>query len=171
MVTRDGSWRLSWLLLLSIGCIVGIFLSGLLLLRVDNSIVSDPRQLDLPTRDAYVLRTGCSALIQSLRGHGDDKDGVFHWHDGVVIATKIQGREKDVVQLKQSLCLLTEAYNRHLHYDIIVFATLPIPEAQVTEFQQVVHQSKLTVVRNHPKTIAEVVHDMPADQRAYLPTM
>eukprot|EP00588_Corethron_pennatum_P035357 CAMPEP_0194346750 /NCGR_PEP_ID=MMETSP0171-20130528/105600_1 /TAXON_ID=218684 /ORGANISM="Corethron pennatum, Strain L29A3" /LENGTH=499 /DNA_ID=CAMNT_0039113911 /DNA_START=127 /DNA_END=1628 /DNA_ORIENTATION=+ len=73
----------------------------------------------------------------------------FPRHDGVVIATKVHSN-KSMNDLKQMLCLLTAAYNRHHHYDIVVFTTLPFTPEEITSLQDFVSPAALRVYKDSP---------------------
>jgi hypothetical protein len=70
----------------------------------------------------------------------------FEAQPRVVIATKIHG-PPHIPQLKQSLCLLMAAYNNHrnLHYDIVVFTTLPVSQIDEADLQEIVNPAHLTI--------------------------
>eukprot|EP00558_Chaetoceros_sp_UNC1202_P002233 CAMPEP_0197259100 /NCGR_PEP_ID=MMETSP1429-20130617/83345_1 /TAXON_ID=49237 /ORGANISM="Chaetoceros sp., Strain UNC1202" /LENGTH=353 /DNA_ID=CAMNT_0042723299 /DNA_START=32 /DNA_END=1093 /DNA_ORIENTATION=- len=70
-------------------------------------------------------------------------------YDGVVIATKVLW-SKDRHILKEMFCLLNAAYNRHVHYDLLVFTTEPWTEEEIHELAHVVSPAKLTVVVEGP---------------------
>ena len=69
----------------------------------------------------------------------------FERHDGVVIATKLHGMHQ-LHLLEQSLCLLHQAYNNRVLYDIVVFTTEPLTPKAVESVQSLVAPAKLTVV-------------------------
>jgi hypothetical protein len=94
------------------------------------------------------------------------KGPFFRRHNGAVVATKVVGPEA-LDELKQSLCLFTAAYNRHLNYDIVVFTTLPWHPSQVRDLQDVVSNANLTVALEGPP-LKDQVAKMRPDERDYL---
>jgi hypothetical protein len=68
----------------------------------------------------------------------------FARHPGVVIAVKIHG-EVFVPEIKQSFCLLHAVYNNRVLYDVLLFATIKLPEKDVADIQAILHPAKLIV--------------------------
>ena len=99
--------------------------------------------------------------------HLDLKD--WKRYDDVVIVTKVLHPESHDL-LKEMLCLLTAAYNRHVHYDIIVFTTIPWPKSLVESLQEFVKPAKLSVVLEGPPTLEEYLVDMTKEERQFLDT-
>ena len=71
----------------------------------------------------------------------------FERQERVVIATKVQGdQEYQIADVKQSMCLLTAAYNNRVHYDIVVFTSHPWEEADVKELESIVAPANVKIV-------------------------
>lgn len=90
----------------------------------------------------------------------------FQKQDGVVVAVKIHG-PAHAIQLKQSLCLFTAAYNHRVNYDIVVFTTLPLPDPDVREMQEIVHPASVSVYVDE-KTLSDHLRGMNNEQRVDL---
>jgi hypothetical protein len=90
----------------------------------------------------------------------------FEAQPRVVIATKIHG-PPHIPQLKQSLCLLTAAYNNRPVYDIVVFTTLPVTKIDEKELQEIVHPAHLTI-ETDKKTLSQHINAMDPDQKRIL---
>lgn len=69
----------------------------------------------------------------------------FTKYDKVAIVTKVLS-SGSIDLLIQMLCLLNTAYNRFVHYDIIVFTTVPFTQRDIERVQQIVLPAKLRVV-------------------------
>ena len=87
----------------------------------------------------------------------------FERQDRVVFATKIHGFYEQVEQLIQSICLFTQAYNRKVNYDIVVFSTLPISEEWQKKIQDVASPAKVTVVPDE-QTLEDQLRDLSEEQ-------
>ena len=87
----------------------------------------------------------------------------FERQENVVFATKIHGTDDQVVQVIQCICLFTQAYNRKVNYDIVIFSTLPISEERQKEIRGVAAPAKVTVVVDE-QTLQEQLHDMSEEQ-------
>eukprot|EP00934_Nitzschia_sp_Nitz4_P002912 Nitzschia sp. Nitz4//scaffold93_size78505//17305//18585//NITZ4_005415-RA/size78505-processed-gene-0.84-mRNA-1//1//CDS//3329560273//2902//frame0 len=81
----------------------------------------------------------------------------YQYQPGVVIVSKIHGSDY-VPMLQQSLCLLHQAYNRHLLYDIVVFTTEPIPMSTIETLTQTVHPARLSVVQDNQGLQTEIAN-------------
>lgn len=79
----------------------------------------------------------------------------FEHQEGVVIATKVHGPSY-FVMLQQSLCLLTQAYNNRVAYDIVVFTTEAIDEGLVANLTATVFPAKVRVVQDNDGLQAEI---------------
>jgi len=90
----------------------------------------------------------------------------FVHHPGAVIAVKIHGGEF-LPELQQALCLLQVAYNNRVLYDIVVFATIALPEEGIAELRQIVHPAKL-IVQYDEQTLQEQIADMTPTQQEHL---
>jgi len=93
-----------------------------------------------------------------------DERKKYRRHDGVAVVTKSQG-PKDLNRLKQMLCLFTQAYNKEVWYDIIIFTTEPWPDTffGVTLLQELVYPATLTIVpemTNTTMTLRDVLQTM-----------
>lgn len=97
----------------------------------------------------------------------------FQRQDGAVIVTKIHGPHQ-IPLLQQSLCLLHQAYNHRVLYDILVFTTLPMDDrgndalSLVRELQAVVAPARLDVVVDNEGIVNEVRKLSPARRDAFL---
>jgi hypothetical protein len=92
----------------------------------------------------------------------------FEAQPRVVIATKIHG-PPHIPQLKQSLCLLMAAYNNHhrLHYDIVVFTTLPVTKIDEMHLRETVHPAHLTIETDQ-KTLSQHIDGLDPTQKRIL---
>jgi hypothetical protein len=91
----------------------------------------------------------------------------FEKQDKVVIAIKIHGVPY-LTQLKQSLCLLTAAYNNRVQYDMLLFISEPLPEKDVQELQRIVHPARLLVEQDEKTTLQQHLEGLDAEQTARL---
>lgn len=85
----------------------------------------------------------------------------------VVIAVKIHDVTY-VKQLKQSLCLLTVAYNNRLQYDILIFVTVPLPEEEIQILADIVHPARLVIENDKFTSVQQHLQAMTAKQREIL---
>jgi len=88
----------------------------------------------------------------------------FVKQDGVVIVTKIHGPHQ-LRLLEQSLCLLHYAYNRRPLYDVLVFTTLPVSDAEAQPLQTMVQPAKLSFVVDN-RGIQEEITALSPERRA-----
>ncbi len=79
----------------------------------------------------------------------DDEFREFDPNAPVVIATKIHG-ENTFSALKQSLCLLTKAYNYRVNYDVVVFSATEVNESLVDMAREIIAPAKFTLVLDNP---------------------
>jgi hypothetical protein len=70
-------------------------------------------------------------------------------------------------QVRQSLCLLTRAYNHKLKYDIVIFTTTPIDPEYVLQLQEYAAPAKLTVVLD-AESIAQQTANLTDTQKNHL---
>jgi hypothetical protein len=105
-------------------------------------------------------------LIVSIATANASEIRDFERQKGVVIATKIHG-PPHVAQLKQSLCLLNSAYNNRLHYDHVIFTTLPLSEDDVFHLQEIVHPAYLSV-KTDKLTLSDHINAMTPAQKTVL---
>ena len=96
----------------------------------------------------------------------DMNDPPFQRYEGVVIVTKVLW-SKDLPRLKQMFCLLNAAYNRHVHYDLLVFTTLPWSEREIKELQEIASPAKLTVALEGP-SLEDHIANMTMDEVQFL---
>jgi len=87
----------------------------------------------------------------------------FERQEGVVFATKIHGLDSQFVQMIQCICLFTQAYNRKVNYDIIIFSTLPISEEWQKQIREVAGQAKVIVVVDE-KTLEQQLRELSEEQ-------
>lgn len=87
----------------------------------------------------------------------------FTKQERVVIATKIHGKI-NWKALNQMMCLLTQAYNNRVNYDIIVFTTEAIPVNRIESVQRMVAPANFTVVVDNPGLKALLEEMSPAKQ-------
>ena len=80
----------------------------------------------------------------------------FEKQDGAVIVTKLHGPHQ-LGLLRQSLCLLTKAYNSRMNYPIIAFTTMPINDTLIDPIREVVYPANLTVVIDNAGTLQKQV--------------
>jgi hypothetical protein len=91
----------------------------------------------------------------------------FERQPNVVIAVKIHDSEALDKGLKQSLCLLHQAYNRRVLYDILIFSTFALTVNETKELQQIVRPASLTIVVDE-KTLQQQLKDLTANQQKTL---
>jgi hypothetical protein len=69
--------------------------------------------------------------------------------------------------IRQSLCLLTQAYNKRTKHDIVIFVTIAPSEKESAEFAQIVHPASLTIVPDK-QTLQEQLEDLTKKQQETL---
>ena len=87
----------------------------------------------------------------------------------VVIVTKIHGPENLNI-LEQMICLLTQAYNNRVQYDIIIFSSDPInseTHPQAITIQKVAEPAKLTFITDNPG-LHTMVDSLSPERRQHL---
>lgn len=100
----------------------------------------------------------------------------FRRHSGVVVATKIHGHAPGPAMVKQWLCLFTAAYNQLARYDIVVFTTVPIADADVRSMKRMAQPARLSVAIDLPgspssssssaaQSLADLVRGFPTEKR------
>jgi hypothetical protein len=99
------------------------------------------------------IETEEASLVWSKIERLDVPPAPFKRYNQVVVATKVLGPQ-DAGSLKQMLCLLTAAYNRHVNYDVLVFTTLEWTPLLVRQVKAVVPETKLSSSRGHRLTSA-----------------
>ncbi len=87
----------------------------------------------------------------------------FHKYDKVVIVTKVLS-SSSIDTLIQMLCLFHAAYNRFVHYDIIVFTTIPFTDDQIQTVRDIVAPSNLEVVTEGP-SLEDHLNNMTESER------
>lgn len=94
----------------------------------------------------------------------------FEKQDGVVILAKIHGGndETSMAELRQSLCLLKQAYNGRMNYDQIVFTTEPLNDDYVQLLTDIVAPAKLTIVVDSKPLQDEIAALDPERRRKFL---
>ena len=92
----------------------------------------------------------------------------FERQEGVVIAVKIHGHDKNIVQLKQSLCLLQAAYNHKLNYPVVVFVTDPMTDEDVDHLKAIVNPARLDVYIDSKPLPEKILALLPTNQREAL---
>jgi hypothetical protein len=91
----------------------------------------------------------------------------FDPDQSVVLVTKIHG-PKNLPILEQALCLLTQAYNNRVNYDIIVFSSDPVPESVATvTLRQVVAPANIFFITDNPG-LHQMVNALSPERRAHL---
>jgi len=110
--------------------------------------------------DEIVKRKNSTDIINS-------KNSTFVRHDNVVIATKIHGAHQWSL-LVQSMCLLHYAYNNKVSYDIVVFATEPVPEEEIKSLQKMISPTKFRLVVDNKGLQNEIASLTPAKHEAFL---
>ncbi len=90
----------------------------------------------------------------------------FIKYDKVVIVTKVLSAGS-IDLLIQMLCLLNTAYNRFVHYDIIVFTTIPFTQGDIEKVQQIALPAKLQVV-TEGKSLSEHLAEMTPEEINHL---
>mmetsp|Transcript_57173 Transcript_57173/g.139371 ORF Transcript_57173/g.139371 Transcript_57173/m.139371 type:complete len:478 (+) Transcript_57173:179-1612(+) len=124
----------------------------------------------------------------SISNNIDHEVVEFQHYDGAVIVTKIHGPHQ-LPLLKQSLCLLHQAYNERVLYDIVVFVTIPLVGEQdedgkeysdknsnanssnkeiIDELQQIVSPAKLDVVVDNDGIVKEIYNLSPERRDSFL---
>ncbi len=91
----------------------------------------------------------------------------FQRYDGVVIVSKVLW-DKDIDEICQFICYISHAYNDHMHYDIIIFTTIPWSEKSIRMAQKAAGNStKLTVIVERP-SLDERLENMSDEEVKYL---
>lgn len=91
----------------------------------------------------------------------------FQRYDGVVIVSKVLW-DKDIDVICQFICYISHAYNDQMHYDIIIFTTIPWSEKSIRMAQKAAGNStKLTVVVERP-SLDERLEYMSDEEVKYL---
>lgn len=91
----------------------------------------------------------------------------FTHQEGGVIVTKVHGPHQ-LPLLQQSMCLLHQAYNHKVQYDIVVFTTLPIPDNDLAELRATIAPVKLTVVVDNEGIVQEIHKLSPVRRELFL---
>jgi hypothetical protein len=105
----------------------------------------NPRVCVDMTEKPKVSNVQVSHLQETLQ----DTQKNFTRHNGVAIVTKVLNSDAAKI-LKEMICLINAAYNRHVNYDFVVFTTLPWPEETIKEVQEMAAPSNLVVVMDGP---------------------
>lgn len=131
--------------------------------RTENGGVPLPPTLTMNYRSVNATTNNTTPQnMRQVTGYFDDRIREFEHHEGVVIATKIHS-DAFLPMLEQMLCLLHQAYNHRVLYDIVVFTTEPILESNVTiALQQVVAPAKLSFVQDNRGLQQEIAALLPA---------
>lgn len=90
----------------------------------------------------------------------------FTRYNGVAIVTKVYNHGAAHL-LKEMVCLMNAAYNRHLNYDFVVFTTLPWPDHVVKEVQEIAAPAKLVVEMDGP-SLQGHLDDMTDEEVSFL---
>jgi hypothetical protein len=103
------------------------------------------------------INTGTSLpqIVTPPGRHHDHEAVDFDPRAPVVIVTKIQGN-KTASQLNQCLCLLTQAYNSRVNYDIVVFTATSLEDYQIQMLEATVAPATLKVVVDNPGLVSMV---------------
>ena len=93
----------------------------------------------------------------------------FTRQEGVVIVTKVHGPHQ-LALLKQSMCLLHQAYNKRVKYDIVVFTTVPIMENEtlLVETRAIIVPVQLQVVLDNDGIVNEINKLSPLRRQNFL---
>lgn len=110
--------------------------------RVENRTSSGVRRY----RDVDIVQS--TANMRNVTGYFDATIQEFEKQPGVVIVTKIHDAAY-IPMLEQMLCLLHQAYNHRVLYDIVVFTTEAIDPLLTTNLQQAVGQAKIRVLKDN----------------------
>jgi hypothetical protein len=105
-------------------------------------------------------------IFQNITNVNLPTDHPFTKYDKVVIVTKVLDAT-NINLLIQMLCLFNAAYNRFVHYDIIVFTTVPFPLSEVERVQEMAYPSSLKVV-TEGKSLQEHVDEMTQEEINHL---
>ena len=93
-------------------------------------------------------------------------NNTFKRYEDVVIVTKVLW-EKDIIPLKQWICLLNHAYNDRMKYDVVVFTTTPWNTDKIIELQKAAAPANLNVAVEGPP-LEEQLSGMSDDERDFL---
>jgi hypothetical protein len=93
----------------------------------------------------------------------------FTRQEGVVIVTKVHGPHH-LALLKQSMCLLHQAYNKKVKYDIVVFTTVPITENEklLVDIRAMISPVQLQVVLDNDGIVNEINKLSPLRRQNFL---
>lgn len=117
---------------------------------------------------AVVDRQSRVDFVEGVRepGGSNATGDVFRRQEGVAVVTKVHGPDY-LGQLKQMLCLLTQAYNKHVGYDVLVFTTIPWSRDAVQALQDVIAPAALTVALDS-RTLHEELAEMGPEELQFL---
>jgi hypothetical protein len=131
-----------------------------------------PSSRQAPVEAARTLQNDAAIIVPRSNStsasliHVEKEVVDFEKQDKVVIAIKIHGPPY-LKQLKQSLCLLTAAYNNRVQYDILLFHSEPLPDKDVQELQRIVHPARL-LLEQDDKTLQQHLQGLDQAQTARL---
>mmetsp|Transcript_22054 Transcript_22054/g.54551 ORF Transcript_22054/g.54551 Transcript_22054/m.54551 type:complete len:464 (-) Transcript_22054:599-1990(-) len=91
----------------------------------------------------------------------------FKRYEKVAIVTKIHGPHQWLL-LEQSICLLHFAYNNRVHYDIVVFSALEVPNEKIEELRNIVAPAKFDIVIDNIGFQEEIAALTPAKHELFL---
>jgi hypothetical protein len=119
------------------------------------------QQADIP-KTATVIANDATSTAAAGTVNATVTFKEFERHEGVVIVTKIHS-VMHWPALTQSLCLLQQAYNNRVQYDIVVFTTISVPQKDIDELQLIVG-GKLQIVVDNPGLSAMIQGFTPNQQ-------
>lgn len=139
----------------------------------DNKNKNDSKKVDAKKKNEESINTKEKVIIMK-----DPVDGAlqtkqasnatkFARQDHVVIATKIHGKHQWGL-LVQSMCLFHYAYNQQVRYDIVVFATEPVPEEDIKVVQDMLSPVKLSLVVDNKGLQNEIAALSPESREIFL---
>lgn len=123
-----------------------------LLLRNPLGIISSEQNSSNSTTTATTSTTATNTTdtsSSSFSSSSSSSSSSFQRHKGVVIVTKVHWAQS-IQPLKRMLCTIHAAYNQFVHYDIVVFTTIPWTQQDMVSLAKVVSPASLTVALDGP---------------------
>jgi hypothetical protein len=104
-----------------------------------------------------------------IKNNGTAEISEFIRQEGVAIVTKVHGPHQ-LALLKQSMCLLHQAYNKKVGYDIVVFTTVPITEDEplLVDIRAMISPVRLRVVVDNDGIVNEIHKLSPLRRKNFL---
>ena len=123
-------------------------------------------------RSALLSASGNNESIPKINDKEEPSstpNNAFKRYDKVVIVTKIHGPHQWGL-LAQSMCLLHFAYNRKVHYDIVIFVadSSPLPAEELANLRRIVAPATMSIVVDNLGLREEIEALSPAKRDLFL---